>query len=110
MKMNRRDFLKSLPRQLVEGLRAVTLENTLTESARSAEQQVAHVDITRCLAWSGANCQLCYLACPRRETAIQMQDQKPVIIASSCDGCALCQQACQTVNDLIAIEIVRKNH
>ncbi len=109
--MNRRDFLRNLPRQLVEGLRVVTLENTLTESAiKSAEKQVARVDITRCLAWSGANCQLCYLACPLREQAIQIHDQKPVIIASSCDGCALCQQACQTVNDLIAIEIVRKNN
>jgi ferredoxin-type protein NapG len=98
MKMNRRDFLKSLPRQLVEGLRAVT------------EKEVARVEITRCLAWSGANCQLCYLACPLREQAIQIHDQKPVIIASICDGCALCQQACQTVNDLIAIEIVRKNN
>lgn len=97
MKMNRRDFLKNLPRQLVEGLRVVT------------EKKVARVDITRCLAWSGANCQLCYLACPIREQAIQIHDQKPVIIASSCDGCALCQQACQMVNDLIAIEMVRTN-
>lgn len=94
--MNRRDFLKNLPRQLVKGL--------------LAEKQVARVDITRCLAWSGANCQLCYLSCPLREQAIQIHDQKPVIIASSCNGCALCQQACQTVNDLIAIEMVRKNN
>ena len=108
---SRREFLRTFPYQLLEGVRSAIQSLHSLEEPEKGENppQVAQIHIARCLAWQGMNCQLCYLACPLREQAIQIHDQKPVIIASSCDGCGFCQQACQTVNDLIAIQIVRKN-
>ncbi|MBI1976548.1 MAG: hypothetical protein HYS56_03465 [Candidatus Omnitrophica bacterium] len=97
---SRREFLKTFPYQMLKSVRSVIQGEKLPQTAR--------IHIARCLAWHGMNCQFCYLACPLREQAIQIHDQKPVIIASSCDGCGFCQQACQTVNDLIAIEMVQK--
>lgn len=107
---SRREFLKTFPYQLLENIRS-TIQSFHSEEAESGEKlpQVAQIQIARCLAWQGMDCQLCYLACPLREQAIQIHDQKPIITASNCDGCGLCQQACRTVNDLIAIELIRKS-
>src|SRR3989338_1504094 len=68
--------------------------------------RIARLDISRCLAWGGANCQLCYLACPLRDRAIEMCDQKPVVHSFACDGCAMCEAACRTVNNFPAIDMV----
>ena len=113
---SRREFLKNLPRQLVDGIRktisgggisALFDEDSSKESVNEdIGPRVARLDITRCLAWEGASCQLCYLACPYRDRALEMRDQKPVVIASVCDGCAMCVTACRTVNDFPALEIV----
>ena len=102
----RRNFLKTLPQQLAKGARAISSWTDDKNSDNNSEPQIARLDITRCLAWEGASCQLCYLACPYRDRAIEMRDQKPVIISSVCDGCAMCEVACKTVNDLPVIRMV----
>ena len=119
--ISRADFLRKFPAIFLQELKPfweeqigpTTTRSGVTHECLQKESQsgalIPRVDISRCLAWGQMECQLCYLACPLREQAIQIHDQKPVIIASSCDGCGFCQQACQTVNDLIAIQIVRKN-
>jgi len=76
--------------------------------ADQARPLVARINVTNCLAWTGASCQLCYLACPLREEAIVMRDLKPVIDSFFCDGCAMCVEACRTVNDLCAVDLVER--
>jgi len=103
--MSRRDFLTKFPSYFVEGLRRVAYG----DPAKTPEQggvKVAKLNIAQCLAWGGAGCQYCYLACPLREEALHMEDQKPVMAPSLCNGCAQCVAACRTVNDPPAIEMV----
>jgi len=107
--ISRKEFLSAWPRQALGAVqswldsRIDSLERDATETTG---KKVAVLDITRCLAWGNFSCQLCYLACPRREQAIELVDTKPVLKAESCDGCALCVPACATVNDLSAIKMV----
>ena len=116
--ISRRDFLKAVPEHFARGVRTFMQEyrgfsggkgetpelNTVASEGKRA----AVVDIKRCLAWGEFNCQFCYLACPLREKAITMCDCKPVVNASSCDGCGMCVVACQTINDLPAIKIIHE--
>ena len=69
-------------------------------------QQVALLDISRCLAWSGTDCQVCYLKCPKRDQAMTLDGGRPTIVSSVCDGCGVCVEICRTVNDLGAIQLV----
>ena len=113
--ISRRDFLKGFPRQLMKSMQFIagrhlsdfSLEQNSSQDKEkvSIESKRALLYIERCLAWSGASCQLCYLACPLRDKAIEMIDQKPVVIVSFCNGCGVCVTACQTVNDMPAIKI-----
>jgi len=115
----RRDFLKRFPSHLVNGFRSIASGGWVRshiEGERGADgvgqeagPKVARIDVARCHAWMGAMCQLCYLACPKRDKAIEMQDQLPVIIVAGCDGCAMCEVACGTVNDLSAIDMVQSS-
>ncbi len=110
--MDRRKFLGSLPRHLLKKIGAVTRDGIFAFSPDEKEMPpqdlVAQVEVSRCHAWSGLICQQCYLACPKRDRAIEMRDQKPIIITSVCDGCAMCVSACQTVNDLTAVRMVSR--
>ncbi len=103
---SRREFFKSFPRFFLNELRSVT--NEFSQSAKSEEfmPKIARIDVSRCLAWAGSNCQLCYVACPRRDEAIEMKDLKPMIVPSICDGCGMCEIACRTVNDTPAVRMV----
>lgn len=110
---SRREFLRSLPRHLLRTLGAVAKEGIFAFSSKAEEEGlaqnlVARVEISRCHAWTGLICQQCYLACPKRDQAIEMRDQKPVIMTSVCDGCAMCVSACETVNDMPAIRMVSR--
>lgn len=100
--LSRREFLRFFPRHLLDKAGVGPFRSS------EPEDRAAQVEISRCHAWMGMSCQQCYLACPRRDQAIEMRDQKPVVILSACDGCALCEEACRTVNDLPAIRMVRK--
>ncbi|HLF18700.1 MAG TPA: hypothetical protein VI749_07400 [Candidatus Omnitrophota bacterium] len=114
--INRRDFLKGFPKYLASSLSLFTQEGSKPTDVTTEIKTIvindnqraktAKVDTNCCLAWSGGSCQLCYLVCPLRDRAILMEDQKPVINASFCDGCAKCIVACQTVNDTVAIRLV----
>jgi len=108
---HRREFLRSLPHRLLERCGALAREgiwafSSNADAAAISRDLVAQVEVSRCHAWSGLICQQCYLACPKRDRAIEMRDQKPVIMDSVCDGCAMCITACQTVNNLPAIRMV----
>ena len=104
---SRREFLKFFPGHILKGLSSFV--QSTTEERSPAKPQiplVARLDISRCLAWAGVSCQLCYVSCPRRDQALCIQDQKPMIRAGFCDGCAMCDLACQTINDSPAITMV----
>ena len=110
--LDRRAFLLSGPRYVLNRLRplmaSLQLERTTEMNGHqpSASRRVAMVDVSHCVAWDGGSCQLCYLRCPLRGRAIVQDDGKPVIVASVCDGCGVCVEACRAVNDLGAIHIV----
>ena len=111
---SRREFFREAGRFFTAQIRKIADKGLLndedTESREAPstimETRIARLDITKCLAWQNANCQFCYLACPLRERAIVMRDLKPMIDISHCDGCGMCEAACNTVNDLHAIAIV----
>ena len=112
----RREFLKSLPLHFAENLRRLVEARLITpiqtqfiapDMAGIVNSVRAHaeVDVSLCLAWAGGQCQACYLACPLREEAIKVEDQKPIVFSSVCDGCGMCLTACGTVTDQVAIRI-----
>lgn len=107
--ISRKEFLSAWPRRALGAAqswlddRVASLEH---DAAEATGKQVAVLDITRCLAWGNFSCQLCYLACPRRDQAIELVETKPVLKASGCDGCALCIPVCEAVNAPAAIKIV----
>lgn len=105
---SRREFLKNFPRHFLNGIRSFAEKRFSKEESQdeASKTRVVFLDVTRCLAWGGVSCQLCYLSCHLRDRALEMRDQKPVIVESLCDGCAMCITACQTVNDLPALKIV----
>ena len=107
--ISRKEFLSAWPHRALGGVQS-WLDGRLayleSDTAEAPSKQTAVLDITRCLAWGNFSCQLCYLACPRRDLAIELIETKPIVKVSKCDGCALCVAACRTVNDLVAIKMV----
>ncbi len=115
--ISRQEFLKIIPKYVIQNVRlllegrldflaegkAETLEE---DPADITAEKVAWLDKERCLAWEGGSCQFCYLACPLRDQAIILDDQRPTVSISFCDGCAKCVTACQTVNDRPALKMV----
>ena len=97
--LDRRAFLALAPRYL----RSLA---TVGEPIAAGPGTVARIDADRCLAWSDADCQMCYLQCPRRDQAIVLEAGRPVISSAACDGCGMCVDACRSVNDLGAIQMV----
>lgn len=69
---------------------------------------IARINQSRCLAWGGQDCQLCYIKCPLRGDGIYQEDGKPVINEEKCTGCGVCEYACHTINNTCAIKIVSK--
>ena len=69
---------------------------------------VARIDQSRCLAWGGQDCQLCFIKCPLQGDAIYQEDGKPVINEDKCVGCGVCEYACHTINNTCAIKIMSK--
>ncbi len=110
--MNRRAFLTSAPRQLWQGVQAlmapvaVPTATAALDDAHTGHRRMAVLDVSLCLAWGAGSCQLCYLRCPLRERAMVIENGRPVVVASACDGCGVCVEVCRTVNDLAAMQIV----
>lgn len=114
--VSRRDFFKSLPRCLAGAVQSFAREyikppGVVNEAENSCPPDpevsgIARLDKEQCVAWGGGSCQLCYLSCHSRDLAITIEDQRPLINASFCDGCARCITACQTVNNSPAIKMV----
>lgn len=113
--LKRRAFVGRLPGYLLDNVRnALTKVAEFKRIVKPEENQadltlprVARINVARCLAWGNSLCQACYLACPLRDSAIEIRDQKPIINISKCDGCGFCMTACGTVNDQVAIELIK---
>ena len=109
---DRRTFLKTAPRHLLDGVRVLLTDlkglasSGSTDQERPAARRMAILDVSRCLAWSGTDCRMCYLRCPKRDEAMLLEAAKPTIVTSVCDGCGVCIDVCRTVNDLEAIQLV----
>ena len=111
--LQRREFVKSLPIYVLDRIqsalsKAIRIGEKYKEDSEmdAARAKVARINVSRCLAWGNSLCQACYLACPLRDRALEIVDQKPIINIAACDGCGFCIPACQMVNDQVAIELV----
>lgn len=114
--INRRDFIKSIPKYFAYGIHSLTEEfcQPLDLMAEGDEagmmsghgSRIAEIDRGCCLAWEGGNCQFCYLVCPLRDKAITVEDQRVTIHPLACDGCGKCMTACRTVNTTPAIRMI----
>ena len=110
--VDRRAFLAAMPRRTLAGLRELlaavsSIGSTPWHDPGAGQgRRLAVIDVAQCLAWGGSPCQACYLRCPLRDEAIALDDGRPLMMASACDGCGACVEACCAVNDLGAIRIV----
>jgi ferredoxin-type protein NapG len=66
---------------------------------------VAVIDREACTAWDGGDCRVCVIVCPFPGVALDLEDFKPVVYPEQCTGCGICEQACATVNDRVAIRV-----
>lgn len=104
--VTRKELLQTILKRFKKGVGCFEeFSLSVTRQAAWEKMKTASINTEQCLAWGGVNCQFCYLACPLKEKAIQMHDQKPVLIALGCDGCGACKQACETVTDTAAISM-----
>lgn len=109
--IDRRGFLAQIPRRVLAGAREVMSQVSWRRDASPEPEaarggRLAMIDVSRCMAWAGGTCQVCYLRCPRRDEAMLVDDGRPLIVAAGCDGCGVCVETCQAVNDLGAIRLV----
>lgn len=109
--IDRRTFLRGMPRQVFAGVKRLMSGEVPGGIVRFPREistpcrAIAVMDIPQCLAWGGSPCQTCYLRCPLRDEAIVLDDGRPLVMASACDGCGVCVEACRTVNDVGAIRL-----
>ncbi|GJQ23048.1 MAG: 4Fe-4S dicluster domain-containing protein [Planctomycetia bacterium] len=100
------------PCVLCNGLLCITAckEGALkpVDHADKVKMGIARINESRCLAWGGQDCQLCYIKCPLQGDAIFLEDGKPVINEDKCVGCGVCEYACQTINNTCAIKVAVK--
>jgi len=94
--MKRREFLKL-------GFQELNVGNDTVESG------VAEIDKTKCSAWSGGDCRMCYIRCPLMDKAIVLEDFKPVVVRRNCDGCGICENICAMINGRAFIKVVQKD-
>lgn len=92
-----------------------TLQNSNGElEINQAKMGVAVVDTTHCLAYGGIQCDACYRACPLIGKAIYLQTEHnsftnahskllPMVDASHCTGCGMCERACVTQEPTIVV-------
>ncbi|MDE1890755.1 MAG: 4Fe-4S dicluster domain-containing protein [Planctomycetota bacterium] len=78
------------------------------EGVAHVRMGVARINQSRCLAWGGQDCQLCFIKCPLQGDAIYQEDGKPVINAENCVGCGICEYMCNTINNTCAIKVAAK--
>jgi len=114
--VSRKEFLEFVPKYVVQNVRSFlqgrlnlsddSVAETSEENSTHIKAKVVRLDEERCLAWGGGSCQSCYLGCPLRDKAITLDDQRPTINISFCDGCGQCVTACQTVNDRPALKMI----
>lgn len=84
------------------------------ERIEDARMGVAHIDHESCLSWQGLRCEICYRECPVRNDAITVENHPrqtsghalfvPVVHASRCTGCGICEYACPT--EVAAIRVL----
>ncbi len=60
---------------------------------------LAVIDKHACKTWNEelALCRTCYNVCPFKETAIKLDQLRPVVIEEYCTGCGLCTHGCPVV-------------
>ncbi len=65
----------------------------------------AVINTKGCLAWQGTLCRSCYDDCPIFDSALRMDDQlQPVVDASRCVGCGICEHVCPADPAAIRVE------
>jgi len=66
---------------------------------------LAVIDHTLCITWKlQALCRTCYNVCPYKETAIKLDQLRPVVVEDKCVGCGLCVHGCPLPTKAIRIE------
>lgn len=65
---------------------------------------VARVQESRCLAFNGSLCMICFDACPLKRSALRLHRARPVINEDVCTGCGQCEFLCPTPKKAILIE------
>lgn len=61
---------------------------------RRIRMGTAIIDATRCWAYQGGICDLCYQRCPLADQALRIAAGKPEVAPEACTGCGMCAEVC----------------
>lgn len=60
------------------------------------------------LCTAGQGCHACVSKCPTQALTMDFYTMQLAVVSESCVGCGMCEMICTTVNDRVAIRIVRQ--
>ena len=75
------------------------------DGIRDVRMGVAAISHRFCTA--GQGCQACVSKCPTRALAMDFESLRLLIAPEACVGCGMCEMVCKTVNDHVAIRVMR---
>jgi ferredoxin len=107
--VTRRTFLRSIPGVVRGAVKRISgVSGMLLTRMAMDTQWVIELNTDRCLAYGGADCQLCYVRCPAQDRAMMIVDGRPEVVSEDCDACGRCVTACAMVNDVPALQRVHQ--
>jgi len=65
----------------------------------------AFIALTKCFAYNGMvnRCDYCFDRCPLKNTAISMEDHRPIVNEAACVGCGICEYFCPAPGKAIRV-------
>lgn len=98
--MTRRELFGSALRGMLERIPRIP-----AAAGEKTVPGIAEVDPQSCTGMDGGACRTCLSCCPVAADVITWEE-KPLIDATRCTGCAVCERVCRTVNPPGAIQMV----
>ncbi|MGQ0810486.1 MAG: 4Fe-4S dicluster domain-containing protein [Nitrospiraceae bacterium] len=73
----------------------------------AAEVNMGRAVVSHRLCTAGQGCHACVSKCPTDALAMDFDSMQLAVDKNRCVGCGMCEHVCKTVNDQIAIKVIR---